>query len=411
MDLEKLLKNKTGGTKRTSTPASSGGGFQMNLNKKLIGGGIAAIVGLFAIFSLISWTNIEGHERAVVQDWKSGVQAELLGPGTHFYSPLTTKIYKYNVGTEKFIMGNRQTDRVVTHGDKQVVENYNLYSEDEQIDFPAYSITTGGDGNEQPAQFSVTLQYQLDESKLVQLHNSVQHMYEEKVIKPALTRIISDAATTKKVLEFYSGAGRVALQKEIEKAIRESVVLSDLGIAVETAVIDDIRLDPQYVAEITGRQIATQRKLRAVEEAAAAKELAKKAKEEAEADKARKVTAAEAEKQEKILGAEAEAESTKQAATADRYKKEQNAKGLLAEGLAQAEVDKAKKVSKYEGTAGARQAAVEIEQAKTERLKNFNVTGVLPEKTALTLIGADSNFNKTPTISIPAAKPESEDEE
>lgn len=358
---------------------------------------LGVVAALLFFFLVINWTTIEGHERAVTQDWREGVSSELWGPGTHFYMPLTTTVYTYDIGTNKFIMGNRTTQKIETtgHGER-VVKTVQLYGDNETIGFPPVTITTGGEGKEQPATFSVTLQYHLDPVKLVALHNSVQDQYGELTIKPALTRIISDLATTRPVLAFYSGDGRVELQKEIEQSILENKALSDVGIAVETFVIDDIALDPQYVSEITGRQIATQAKLREVEEAGAAKARAERVESEALADKLKRIMEAEASKEEKIRAAEAQAAEIRALAEADRFKKEQDAKGLLAQGMAEAQVDQAKKVSKYEGVAGARQAQVEIEVARTERLKNFHVTGVLPEKTAMTLIGGD--INKVPAV-------------
>lgn len=364
----------------------------------------AGVVALLSTLFLVNWTTIEGHERAVTQNWNSGVNTQLLLPGTHFYSPLTTTVYKYDVGTKKFIMGSKTAKKI---SDGKVVESA-LYDEKERIDFPAFTITTGGSGQEQPATFSVTLQYFIDPTKLLALHNSVQNSYKELTIKPALTRIISDMATVRPVLDFYSGDGRVKLQKDIERAIMEHPALSDMGIRVETFVIDDIELDSQYVAEIVGRQIASQRKLRAIEDAGAAKEEANKVKEESRADKEKRVMAAEAKKQEAILAAEAEAESAKAIATADRYKKEQNAKGLLAQGLAEAQVDQAKKVSKYAGSAGRLQAMVEIEEARTERLKNMSLSGVVPEKTFMTLINGN-DINKNSVLSVPASGQGSEE--
>lgn len=393
-------------TNYKNLPASSTSSswWRSGFAKVVVGAG--SVVGLLLFFLAFNWVTIEGHERGVFQNWSSGVSNDLLLPGTHFYMPLTTTVYRYDVGTQKFIMG-AQIAKKVSHGK---VEEVRLYGDKEAIDFPAYTITTGGAGQEQPATFSVTLQYTLNPTKLLALHNSVQRNYEELTIKPALTRIISDMATTKPVTEFYSGEGRVRLQKDIEAAILKNSALSDIGITVETFVIDDIELEPQYVAEITGRQIATQQKLRAKEEAEAAKEVANRTKEEARADKEKRVMAAEALKQEQILGAEAKAESEKALASAERFKKEQNSKGLLAEGMAQAQVDQARKVSKYEGVSGKLQAMVEIEQARTERLKNVSLTGVLPEKTFMTLINGEG-LNKAITIpASPVASPKESEE-
>lgn len=359
--------------------------------------GFGTLVLAILIFLFAGLATIEGDERAVIQTW-SGVQDALWSDGTHPYVPLWTTPHVYKIGAEKFIMGQ--------------AELYNGKGSD-TVDYPAFTVTTGGSGKEQPATFSVTLNYRLDPDKLVALHRKAKGRYEDLVIKPNLTRIISDMATTKTVLEFYSGEGRVALQNDIKKAIEVHPALAEVGIIVDEFVIDAINLDPNYVAEITGRQLATQKKLRAIEEARAAEEVAKKVEAEAEADKLRRIVAAEATKEEKIRAAQAQAEEVKLAADAnahqikakaeaERFRKEQDAKGLLAQGMAEAQVAKEKKVSKYEGQAGARQAAVEIEQAKTERMKNMKITGVIPEGAAMTFIDGKS-LNET-VMSLPVSQ-------
>jgi regulator of protease activity HflC (stomatin/prohibitin superfamily) len=239
-----------------------------------------------------------------------------------------------------------------------------------------------------------------------------QNNYEDLVIKPALTRIISDLATQKTVLEFYSGAGRVELQFNIEDAIRKHPLLAEVGIWVETFVIDDIKLDTEYVAEITGRQLATQKTLRAIEETKAAEEVARKVEAEAQADKLKKIVEAEAEKEQRIRAAQASAEEVRLAAIAagekvrvtaeaDRFMKEQNAKGLLAQGLAEAEVAEKVRDARYKGEAGARYAAVEIENARVELFKNMSIQGVVPEGTLMTII--NGNSGRDPLISVPAS--------
>jgi len=372
------------------------GGNKLDKSKVfLFGGGIGAIALGIGFFLMLGFTTIEGNERVVVQNWSSGVQEAVLTPGTSFYIPLTTTHYKYNIGTEKFIMGFK--------------ELYNGKGS-EYVDYPAYKITTGGQGKEQPATFSVTLQYHLDATKLVPLHNQAGSNYEDLVIKPALTRIISDQATKLPVLEFYSGNGRINLQKNIELAITNHPDLNKVGIVVETFLFDQIKLDSAFVAEITGRQLATQKKLREIEEALAAVETAKKAKALAQADKAKRIVAAEASKaeriqaaeaskQEKVLAAQANATKIRENASANRFKKEQDAKGLYAQGIAQAKVDKARKTSRYDGVSGRRQAMVEIARYNVDKFKNFNPKAIITEKTFLSV----SAETKAPVLTIEAS--------
>jgi len=372
---------------------------QMSLKRKLTLGavGLGSFLFFISFFLVFNWQHVKGNERLVTQNFRTGVSQEIVSSGTFFYVPLTTTVYKYNVGTEKFIMGNK--------------ELYNGKGSD-FVDYPAYTITTGGNGKEQPATFSVTLQYRLDPTKLVALHNKAQNSYEDLIIKPALTRIISDQATILSVLDFYSGTGRVDLQRNIEKAISEHPELSGAGIMVETFVIDSIDLDKAYVEEITGRQLASQKKLRAVEETRAAEEVAKRVEAEAEADKLKKIVEADAAKQQRVkaaeasaseveLAAKADATKVKAAAEASRFQKEQDARGLLAQGTAEAEVAQKKAAAKYSGEAGARQAQVEIELARVDMFKNMKIDGVLPEKTILTIINGGKDVKTTLPLATP----------
>lgn len=363
---------------------------------KIVAGGVGLLLTFMALFMVVNWQKVEGNQRLVTQNFNTGVSSDIVGPGTFFYVPITTTVYKYNVGTEKFIMGDK-----------------NLYNGagSDYVDYPAFTITTGGSGNEQPATFSVTLQYHLDPTKLVALHNTAQSSYEDLVIKPALTRIISDQSTQLKVLDFYSGAGRVNLQKSIENAIAEHPALSAVGIIVDTFVIDNIALDTEYVGKIRARQIAYQDKLKSIEEAKAAKEQAKKVEAVAEANKLQLIVEAEAKKQQqikaaeaanesKILAAKAAAEQKRLDAAAERFRKEEDAKGQLALGTAEAKVAELKRDSKYAGVSGQRLAAVEIAKARVELFKNMQLKGILPEKTVLTIIeGSDK-----PQLTLPVTK-------
>lgn len=367
--------------------------------------GITAIIGVvlvaIAAFQLVGFVEVKGHQQAVVEVFygeTKGVQDQLLNNGRHFFVPALSKPYVYNVGTDNFIMGNPK---------------YYTNSGTDTVDFPALTIKCGGRGQEQPATFSITLQYQLDPLKLTKLHKRAQSQYRDRIIKPALTNIIKSLTVTQHVLDFYTGNGYNKLQSDIEARIKSDSVLSELGIVVNTFVIDQIDLDDKYEEEIQGRQLATQQKLRADEEAKAAQAEALKAEAVANAKKLERIVSAQADKQEKILAAEASNESRILAAqasakqkrldaSADRYRKEQDAKGLKAQGLAQAAVDRARKISRYEGTSGARQAAVEIEQAKTERMKGMTFNGVVTEKTLL-MFSDGKNLN-TPSVVIPTTE-------
>jgi len=356
---------------------------------------VGSLVALLGFFTLAGFKTIEGDERGVVQTW-AGLDGSIMNPGTHFYVPLFKTIHVYDVGSEKFIMGKK--------------EYYNGQGS-EYVDYPAVTVTTGGTGNEQPVTFSVTMNYRLSpNTKLIKLHEYAQKKYEDLVIKPNLTRIINDLATTRRVLSFYSGEGRVQLQKDIEVAIMAHPALSAVGIIVDTFVFDSIDLDPAYVSEIQGRQLATQKKLRAIEETKVAVQVAQRVQAEAEAQKLKLIVEAETKKQQAIKLAESEVEKVelaaranatkiKEKASAERFRKEQDAKGLLAQGIAEARVAEAKRDSKYSGVSGLRQAQVEIAKYRVGMFQNMAIKGVLDKDVALTIINNENT--PAPMLTVP----------
>lgn len=204
---------------------------------------------------------------------------------------------------------------------------------------------------------SMNLQWRIDPRKLVELHKTVRNDIEEKIIRPALMRVVKDEATTRKAIDAYSGEGLVNLQKDIQNTLSEQhsengePTLAERGIIVENFVIEYISLDPKYIEEIKQKQIAVQQQLRAVEEqkAADAQALVAKAvaqadanKQIVEADRAKQVTIlqAQADNQKAILAAQAEKEKQTLEAEGKEAAMEAIAKGTLAQGKAVAEAQK-----------------------------------------------------------------------
>lgn len=373
----------------------------MNKTKVVLGlSGFGLLLAVVLAFQSIGFVEVKGHQAAVVEKFygeDKGVQSQLLENGRHFYVPMFSKPYVYNVGTDNFIMGNSQ---------------YYSGKGTDFVDFPALTIKCGGRGQEQPATFSVTLQYYLDTDKLTALHVQAQKQYKDRLIKPALTNIIKSLTVTQHVLDFYTGKGYNDLQHAIEERIKTDPTLVKAGIVVSTLVIDQIDLNKEYEKEIEDRQLFTQRKLKEDEQKKAADAKALREEAEAQGDKLKRIVSAEADKQEKIkaaeaqnesriLAAKAEAEEIKQKATAERYRKEQDAKGLLAQGLAEAKVDKERKMSRYAGEAGRRQAQVEINQARIGMFKNFK-SDIVTEKAFFSITKAAGLGNNKPIITIDA---------
>jgi regulator of protease activity HflC (stomatin/prohibitin superfamily) len=178
----------------------------------------------------------------------------------------------------------------------------------------------------------LNLRWRIDPLKLVSIHKTVREDIEEKIIRPVVMRVVKDEATRLTAIDAYSGEGLVRLQTSIQSSLTgaergEGKELSERGIIVENFVIEHIKLDDKYIEEIKGKQIATQKTLRAVEEQKAAEAKALVAKSEAMAEYNTKLVAqqllstnmviqAGAENERVIIAAKAQAEQVTIAAKA-----------------------------------------------------------------------------------------------
>jgi regulator of protease activity HflC (stomatin/prohibitin superfamily) len=195
---------------------------------------------------------------------------------------------------------------------------------------------------------SWSCQWRRDPDMLVWQHQKLRNV-EEQALRPIAMRIIKDAATSRMAIDAYSGAGLVALQKEISEKMQDpDGPLVEQGVIVNNFVIEGIELDAEYISEIKKRQVATQRELRAKEEEKAALAEAQKAKAEAQADYEREVVGAErdakimvvnaqAENEKVVIAAQAAAEQVKVAADAKRTQMELEGEGKKLQQIAEAE--------------------------------------------------------------------------
>ena len=191
--------------------------------------------------------------------------------------------------------------------------------------------------------------------------------------------------------------------QSIQKALQgegEGAELKNRGIIVENFVIEHIALDPKYIDEIKGKQIATQKSLRAVEEQKAAEAQALVAKSLAQADFNTKVVEAERQKKETIIRAEGEKEKAITQATAEQQKlileaegtktsQIAIAEGVIAMGKATAEAQKLK-LSAY-AVPGA-EAFTRIEISKNMATAFSGIKGYLPNDMKINVLA--ENFAK-----------------
>lgn len=306
----------------------------MNTNKmpvSLIVVAILLVIGLVTTLVSVEFVTIKGNELGVKETWGGGVSEEILQPKTHVISRWTTDIIKYDASSQVFVMNDKGNDEA---GNGRVKDAYLVQSSEGQ-----------------DMKISLNLRWRLDPAKLVSIHKTVRQDVEEKIIRPVVMRVVKDEATKRRATDAYSGEGLVELQNSIQTALAgsgEGKELSERGVIVENFVIEHIELDPKYIEEIKGKQIATQKTLRAAEEQKAADAEALVAKAKAQAEYNTKLVAqqllatnmviqAQADNERVVIAAKAAAEQATVAATAEKTKLTLEAEGKKAAMIAEAE--------------------------------------------------------------------------
>lgn len=363
---------------------------------KLIMLGIAGIVGLIVIFTMVKFQTVKGNEYGILETWGGGVINEVYQPKTHVLFPgFMKKMFIYDGASQVFVMNDKPMSQ-----EKTAVGR----------DSDAYLVQSQ---EGQDMKISLNLRWRIDPKQLVSIHKTVRLDIEDKIIRPVVMRVVKDKATKMKAIDAYSGEGLVKLQADIQDALsgkdsKETDELAERGVIVENFVIEHIELDPKYIEEIKGKQIATQKQLRAVEEQKAAEAEALVAKAKAQADYNTKLVAqqllatnmviqAQADNERVIIAAKAqqqqlqiEAEGQKQKLTLEAEGKqaamEATAKGTLAMGQAEA---KAKELMLNAYMAAGTNAYVQVEVAKALAEGTKGIQGYLPNNFNPTIISGN----------------------
>lgn len=357
---------------------------------------ILLIIGIVGVLLSVEFVTIKGNQLGVKETWGGGVSAEILQPKTYIVSRWTTDIIPYDASSQVFVMNDKPMNDEKSSAGREK-DSYLVQSSEGQ-----------------DMRISLNLRWRLDPAKLVTIHKTVRKDIEEKIIRPVVMRVVKDEATRKKAIEAYSGEGLVTLQTAIQTALAgsgEGKELSDRGIIVENFVIEHIELDPNYITEIKGKQVATQKTLRAAEEqkAAEAEALVAKAKAQAnfntelvkqlltatnmviqaQADNERVIIAAKAAAEQATVGAKAEQTKLTLEAEGKKAAMIATAEGTLAMGKAEAQAKEL--MLKAYDVKGA-DAWVKVEVSKNLGAAFGNIKGYLPEK--MTINTFTDNFMK-----------------
>lgn len=340
-----------------------------------------------AMVSGCNWLNVGGNEAGIVETC-SGVEDKVYGPGTHFMLAFCNDAFEYNVGTQLEVL-------------KQCAPNDAACLEDRDEDCFKVKVKGG-----QEVCLDLRTEYQLDSAKLVELHKSVKDQYEQVILRPAVIRRTKNRATLMTADELYADTTQVTLEKAVEEELLGDDDVKRAGIHIHSFIIESVHLDPAYESEVKQKSVAQQAKLKEIELAGAATERAKRVAADAQSQIETARAAAEGEKVGKVKAAEAEAERTVLQATAEKDASVLRAEGLLAQGRAEAEVDRLKRDALYAGEGGGRRAQVEMAQARAKELKGLlEGVNVVSDRAVLQLVDGHGGGRQAPVTPTVAAAP------
>jgi regulator of protease activity HflC (stomatin/prohibitin superfamily) len=328
---------------------------------KLIISGVVLVVLLVLSLICVKIVTIDGNELGVKETWNDGVITNIMQPKTYFLFPgWSQTVYKYDASSQVFVMNDKAMNEEGKNTVGRSKDSYLVQSQEGQ-----------------DMRISLNLRWRLDPSKLISIHKTVRENVEEKIIRPVVMRVVKDKATKMKAIDAYSGEGLVRLQAEIQDALsgkdkNETDELAERGVTVENFVIEHIELDPLYIAEIKGKQIATQKTLRSKEEQIAAEAAALVAKSTAQAEYNTKLVAQQLLATNMVLQAEAENQKIVIAAKADAAKQMAMAEASSKTQILEAEGKKGAMIATAEGTLAMGKAEA---TAKELMLKAYSVPG------------------------------------
>jgi len=362
-------------------------------------GVLIVILALAAIsFAVFDIETVEGNQVAVMETWGAGVKPNIYGPRVYFLFP-GEKLYPYDMSQQVFVMNNKP--HASDPGNGRAMDAYTVQSSEGQ------DMT-----------FSVSLTWMLNPTNIVEYHKRIKMNPEEKLIRPLMMRIIKDTATPFKAFDAYAGEGLVRLQSQVQSNLWANQDIKEF-ITVINFVIEENKLDPKYTEEIKGKQIATQKVLRAAEEQKAAQAEAEVVKAKAQADANKQtveaerdatvaVTKAKADNEKRILEAEAQKQTYMLESEGKLAQAKAEAEGILVKGEAEAKAKRAN-LEAYQVQGTDAYVKVEIAKAASESFKG--IQGYLPSDMTVNVLS--ENFMKsiqsfmtaggtpTPTVAAP----------
>ena len=258
-----------------------------NQNSKGIGSTAIGVLIVAAILSTLGagLVYVESTERGVVRTIRAGgVRSDALEPGLHWIVPVVEQVVTYSISNQNYTMS-------VTSGEGQVQGDDSIRARTK-------------DGQEVILDASVI--YQIDPSKVVQLHIVWQNRYEDGIVRPETRGAIRNAVSQYGVEEVVS-TKRAEMVERITAELGDS--LSKNNLFLIDFVLRDIHFSEEYAAAVETKQIAEQQAQQAAFVVEQKRQEAEQARQVAQGQADAAVIAAQGAAQARLIQAEAEAQA------------------------------------------------------------------------------------------------------
>ena len=254
-------------------------------------GGGRIVLSLVLLALLLTSTSgglvfVSPQERAVVLSATSpkGYRDQALTPGLHWIIPFAETTISYQISRQTYTM-SISTNEGAIKGDDSVTART-------------------ADGQEIYIDASVI--YEIDPTKVVQVHIQWQNRYAEELVRPQARGIVRDTIAQYSVDEVISSK-----RGEMIKTITDTLTqkLSDNGLTLVDFVLRNITFSKEYAASIEQKQIAEQQAMQAKLVVESKRQEAEQARQTAQGAADAAVIRSKGEAQARLIQADAEAKS------------------------------------------------------------------------------------------------------
>jgi len=248
------------------------------------------IIGLIVLAILMTTVGaglvfVEPDQRGVVITiGKGGILPNALEPGIHWIIPFVQRVELYSIARATYTMAS-------TAGEGQV-----------QGDDSIEARTKDG----QQVYIDASVIYSVEPTKLVNLHITWKHAYEDNVVRPVSRAAIRDAVSQYGVEEIVS-TKRVELEGKISDAIGQGLELNNLKMI--DFLLRNIRFSDEYAKAVEQKQIAEQQAQQAKFVVESKKQEAEQARQVAQGQADAAVISAKGAAEARVIQAEAEAKA------------------------------------------------------------------------------------------------------